>query len=143
METSARTCTDSATPFQGESLPLATLLSLAATVRHTRARTSVNEYRVLSFALTHAGFYAQDLFDAYKLRSAGAINEVYSTLGEMSRTGLLCCQAKGNRNIYYCTNQGRKEAAKQGAALVAQANQVLQSMKLNRYCKQELVMLIP
>ena len=135
MDAAKRTCTLPATVFGGESIPLASLLSLAAIARHTRTRTRVNDYRVLSYAISHAGFYACELFQAYGLHSDGAMNEVYATLRAMVRAGWLHSRGERIGCIYYCTKSGREQAANMGDELVAQMQAVLQAMRLDRYCK--------
>jgi hypothetical protein len=125
-----RTSTHSATPFEGESLALIPLLAVVTTALHSRARARLSEYRVLLFALGHAGFYPRELYDTYNLPEGGARSEIRRTLKEFVRLGLLhSLPRQHNARTYHITSQGRKEAAKLGADLISQANEALESMK--------------
>ncbi len=122
MNAATRSDMDPATAFRGDSLPLVPLLALAATIKQPRGRTRVNEFRVLLFAVTHAGFYPKEVSRALDLQTDGAMNEIYRTLKQMELIGLLKSQRRGNGRIYYCTRQGRREAATLGATLIEEAN---------------------
>lgn len=130
MKAAMHTSTESATHFEGESLALIPLLAVVSSALQTRAHTRLSELRVLLFALCHAGFYPKELYEAYKLSEGGARGEIRRTLKEFVRLGLLRATPRQHNALsYHITNQGRKEAAKLGAALISQANVALQSMK--------------
>jgi len=119
------------------------LLALAAIIKQTHGRARVNEFRVLLFAVNHAGFYPKEVFRAFDLQTDGSMNEIYRTLKQMELTGLLNSQRRGNGRIYYCSRQGRREAATLGATLIAEANELLEGMKQDRHCRQTEVVSIP
>ncbi len=134
MKIVKHTSTHSATHFEGESLALIPLLAVVSTALQTRAHTRLSELRVLLFALGHAGFYPRELYEAYNLSEGGARGEIRRTLKEFVRLGLLrSLPRQHNASTYHITKLGKSEAAKLGAALIAQANEALQSMKLDQW----------